>query len=118
MPRGEISDVKDWRSTGRKRGRRALFAAHRLFVCVGVRELNISCGRTTKFPPPDAPEWFEELWPEEKRELTQLQVDHENKDWTDNDPANLEWRCPSCHRLADNQTAKGVSRVEDPSGYF
>jgi len=116
--RHNTNHVVDWRSTGRKRGRRTLFESRRSFECVGVVELSISCGKTTKEPPPDAPPWFEEIWPEEKRDLTQLQVDHENKDYTDNDPANLEWRCASCHRLHDNLTETGVSTTnEDWYGY-
>lgn len=87
--------IKDMRSTGRKRGRRALFDEHRPFKCEW-------CDRTSIEPPPDAPEWFDELWPEEKRVLNySLQVNHENKDISDNDPANLQWMCQPCHKIKD-----------------
>lgn len=121
MPRVNTSNVVDWRSTGRKRGRRTLFETRREFKCVGWENGNgthFPCSKTTKEPPPDAPSWFDDIWPEDERVLSQLQVDHENKDYTDNDPANLNWRCASCHRNADNVTERGVSRVEDQSGYF
>ena len=114
--RVNTDNVKDWRSTGRKRGRKILYETRRAFQCVGWGEY--WCGKTTEFPPPDAPAWFEDIWPEDDRVLTQLQVDHESKDYTDNDPANLNWRCPSCHRFADNTTGKGESRTGDQSGYF
>lgn len=84
---------------------------------MGVVEKELECNKTTRYPPPDAPRNFQELWPEEGRELTQLQVDHENKDWTDNDPANLEWRCASCHRIHDNLTEKGVSASSERQAY-
>jgi hypothetical protein len=120
--RQNTDNVKDWRSTGRKRGRKILYESYRTFVCVGWTDSdNVyhACGKTTAQPPPDAPSWFEEIWPEDNRVLqASLQVDHENKDYTDNDPANLEWRCNSCHRFADNLTEKGVSRIADQSGYF
>jgi hypothetical protein len=28
----------------------------------------------------------------------------------DNDLVNLEWLCPSCHKLEDSKTEKGVSQ--------
>lgn len=117
MARVNTQHVQDERSTGRKRGRKALFESGREFKCVGVPEKNIVCGKTTAKPPPDAPRNFEDMWPEELRVLSQLQVDHENKEWMDNDPANLEWRCASCHRIHDNMSGVGESTVADLSGY-
>jgi hypothetical protein len=35
----------------------------------------------------------------------------------DNDPVNLNWRCPSCHKKSDSKTAKGVSQKGDEFGY-
>lgn len=94
-------DVKDIRSTGRRRARRALFESYKLYKCV-------DCGITTTEPPKDAPGWFDELWPQENRRLkSQLQADHETKDLTINDEAFLNWRCPSCHKIQDNKTDKG-----------
>jgi hypothetical protein len=95
------------RSTGRKRGRKTLFLERISFECD-------FCGRTSKKPPPDAPEWFDEIWPEERRVLDySLQVNHISKDISDNDPANLEWLCADCHKWKDSQTAKGeVDRSE------
>jgi len=100
--------IIDMRSTGRKRGRATLFREWVPFVCNGW------CERTSVKPPPDAPEWFEELWTEEKRELNySLQVNHINKDISDNDPANLEWLCADCHKLKDSQTGVGeIDRSE------
>jgi hypothetical protein len=49
--------------------------------------------------------------------VSQLQVNHINKDIMDNDPVNLEWLCPSCHKLKDKQTARGVSLKGDEWGY-
>ena len=105
-------NIKDWRSTGRKRGRRALYEAKRPFVCAGVEALSITCSKTTKQRPTDAPDFFYELWPLKNRVLNALQVDHINKDFTDNDPSNLVWRCPSCHRLADNMSGVGESQID------
>jgi len=67
--------------------------------------------------PKEIPPWFDDLWPEANRELTQLQADHVSKDLTQNDADDLCWRCPSCHKLADNATAKGIAQVADPNGY-
>lgn len=101
-------DIKDWRSTGRRKARRSLFQSHVKFCC-------IECGKTTTEPPKDAPAWFDELWPEELRILTPmaLQADHETKDVTNNDEAYLNWRCASCHKLRDMQTEKGISTVTE-----
>jgi len=63
-------------------------------------------------PPKDAPRHFAEIWPEEMREVSQLQVDHEDKDYTNNELTNLNWRCPSCHKLHDLMTEKGESTVQ------
>jgi hypothetical protein len=49
--------------------------------------------------------------------MATLQANHINKNIMDNDPANLEWLCPSCHREKDNRTAKGVSVIENEFGY-
>ena len=93
--------VIDWRSTGRKRGRKVLFEELLPFQCNW-------CERTVISPPPDAPDYFEDIWPEEKRTLEySLQVNHINKDYTDNDPANLQWMCALCHKVADSFTGAG-----------
>lgn len=115
-------NIIDWRSTGRRKARRALFAARVDFKCVGYTDESgtyHSCGKTTYSPPKDAPSWFDELWPTERRVLSPqaLQADHESKDLQDNDVEDLNWRCSSCHKLADAQTDKGESRiVNDISG--
>lgn len=98
------SRIKDIRSTGRRRARLTLFRSRRDFKCV-------DCGKTTTRPPEDAPAWFDEIWPLEKREVTQLQADHETKDLLDNDESLLEWRCPSCHKIHDSTTAVGESTI-------
>ena len=66
--------------------------------------------------PRDAPRNLE-LAPRWLRDISGLQANHINKDIMDNDPVNLEWLCPSCHRIKDNQTAKGVSIKDDEWGY-
>lgn len=105
----DTSRIKDWRSTGRRIGRRVLYANYVEYECN-------DCHQTTLLPPKDAPKHFDEIWPEENRTLlSQLQVDHEDKDYTNNDFNNLVWRCPSCHKLHDMQTEKGVSTVETES---
>lgn len=104
--------IQDWRSSGRRMARRELFNARVPFRCVGYKKDGkiIPCGKTTKEPPKDAPSWFDEIWPTDNRVLTQLQADHETKDLTINVLDYLNWRCPSCHRLQDMQTEKGVAQ--------
>ena len=95
------SKIVDWRSTGRRIGRRALYAAYVEYKCQ-------TCGRTVIEPPKDAPRWFEEIWPVERRELeSQLQVQHISKDVTNNDLASIKWLCPSCHKIEDSTTEVG-----------
>jgi hypothetical protein len=102
--------IQDWRSTGRRKGRRTLYNAYRDYKCEGYE--GFECGKTTKSPPKDAPSWFEDIWPEDNRVLeSQLQVDHTSKDLTNNSEEFLEWACPSCHKIKDSKTAKGVATV-------
>jgi len=110
--------ILDWRSTGRRKARRALFNARIEFSCVGYTDAQgryHPCGKTTRVPPKDAPSFFDEIWPTEKRVLSpqSLQADHESKELQNNDVEDLNWRCSSCHKLADIQTAKGESRIEN-----
>lgn len=99
--------IKDWRSTGRRKARRALYTSRIDYKCV-------DCYRTVLTPPKDAPTYFDELWPEANRVLkAQLEADHETKDLTDNDPDHLNWRCDPCHWKHDHQTAKGESTVKE-----
>lgn len=101
------SKILDWRSTGRRKARRELYNSRNPFKCV-------DCGVTTKEPPKDAPSFFEEIWPEERRELDySLQADHETKDYQVNDLEHLNWRCQPCHKLHDSQTSVGESTVEN-----
>lgn len=96
-------EIKDWRSTGRRRARRVLFESYEPFECE-------YCKRTVKIPPMDAPPWFDEIWPEERRELTStLQAQHKMKDYEQNDLSVLSWQCASCTKIEDMQTAKGES---------
>lgn len=98
-------DMKDVRSTGRRRARKSLFESYTEYKC-------FDCGVTSKEPPKDAPSWFDEIWPEENRTLdTPLQADHETKDLTQNDEAFLNWRCPSCHKFQDKKTEKGAATI-------
>ena len=108
-------NILDWRSTGRRKARKALFTAYVSFECAGyIKDGNVvPCGKTTVEPPKDAPTWFDEIWPETRRVLSpqSLQADHETKDVTQNDIMYLNWRCASCHKLQDSQTEKGVATV-------
>lgn len=101
---------KDIRSTGRKRARKVLFKSGRIFECA-------DCHQGPTSLPPDASKSVR-LPPMDRRTVTGLQADHENKNLLDNDPANLNWRCPSCHKIRDKQTAKGIStKGSDEHGY-
>jgi hypothetical protein len=94
-------NVIDWRSTGRKRLRRALFDEEVPYECD-------VCGRSSIERPPDAPENFDDFWPDGKRVLEySLQANHINKDVTDCDPANGQWLCALCHKYLDSQTGVG-----------
>lgn len=46
-----------------------------------------------------------------------LQANHINKNIMDNDPYNLQYLCPSCHKEKDQQTEKGISLVDNEFGY-
>jgi hypothetical protein len=95
------SKILDWRSTGRRKARRTLYAAYVPYACV-------HCGKTSEEPPKDAPAWFDEIWPEENRVLDYpLQADHETKDYQNNEVENINWKCSPCHKKDDGKTAKG-----------
>lgn len=101
------SKIKDWRSTGRRKARRTLYRAYVIYKCNYP-----GCGVTTKEPPSDAPAWFDEVWPKDKRELDYpLQANHKTKDLTQNDESVLEWLCAPHHKLVDSQTEIGVSTM-------
>lgn len=100
------SKIKDWRSTGRRKLRRALYRAYVTYRCR-------RCKVTTKEPPSDAPPWFEEIWPKKDRVLDYpLQANHKSKNLTDNSEENGEWLCAPCHKYVDSQTEKGVSTIK------
>lgn len=104
-------EIKDPRSTGRKRGRATLEREGFPYWCGSTRDGGVSddgCGRSPTDP--DAPGGF---YPG----MAQLQVNHINKNVMDNDPVNLEWLCPSCHKEKDSKTDVGVSLKEDEHGY-
>jgi len=99
--------IKDWRSTGRRKARRELYLNYVDYKCA-------DCGKTTIKPPMDAPKHFDEIWPEDRRILSsQLQADHETKDYTVNDIQFLNWRCVSCHKKHDLSTGKGETTIEE-----
>ena len=98
------SRIKDWRSTGRRKARRELYAAFVEYKCV-------HCGKTTKEPPKDAPRHFEDIWPEENRVLDyQLQADHESKDYTNNELDYINWKCAPCHQKDDRAVKPGEAQ--------
>lgn len=94
--------IRDRRSTGRKRGRAVLVrltkSGERTYTCA-------SCG----FVP--------EKGVEESSRSGGLDCNHINKNWMDCDAANLEWLCRPCHYAKDRATEKGVSSIEDEFGY-
>lgn len=100
----------DPRSTGRKRARRVLLKlveqGEREFQCECEGDCGTHsglCGWTPKG---------------ELSRSNNLDADHRNKNWLDNDPSNLTWLCRKCHRALDRSTSKGESRIEDEYGYF
>ncbi len=100
------SKIIDWRSTGRRKLRRTLYASRQEYKCE-------KCSRTSKAPPKDAPSFFEEIWASENRVLDYpLQANHRDKDVTNNDYSNGQWLCAPCHKEEDSKTEKGVSTVE------
>lgn len=100
------SKIKDWRSTGRRKARKALYTSYVSYECS-------DCSKTSVEPPKDAPTWFEEIWPEHNRVLDySLQADHETKDVQNNEVENLAWRCAGCHKKRDSQTEKGESTIQ------
>jgi len=103
------SKIKDWRSTGRRKARRALFDARVPYACA-------DCGVTSKEPPKELTDkqklFFDEIWPEENRILDYpLQADHESKDYQNNELEYINWRCSPCHRKADSKTGKGEAQT-------
>ncbi len=102
--------IIDWRSTGRRKARRALYKARVPYECV-------RCGVTSMEPPKDAPSWFDEIWPEKNRVLDyQLQADHESKDFENNEVDFLNWKCAPHHKEDDRKTAKG--EAQETSHYW
>jgi hypothetical protein len=114
----ESDEVLDPRSTGRKRGRKTLEREGFPYWCASTRDgdvnsryvrgLLVGCGRS-----PSAEDAPGGVYPN----MGALQVQHKNKNVMDNDPANLEWLCSSCHKVEDSQTEKGVSLKGDEHGY-
>jgi hypothetical protein len=95
--------IKDARSTGRKRARATLIklveSGERVYQCE-------SCGYVPSIS-----------YTESRRGGDILDANHKNKNWLDNDPANLEFLCRPCHYKKDRATDKGVSAVKDEFGY-
>src|SRR5580765_5225954 len=92
---------KDPRSTGRTRGRAVLEKTGRPYWCD-------TCKRSPTDPKAPGGHY---------PGMSQLQVQHINKNVLDNDPANLKWLCASCHKFEDSKTARGVSPIDDEFGY-
>lgn len=95
--------VIDKRSTGRKRGRAVLIklweSGERDYCCE-------ECGKVPS-----------QHWRESNRSGDFLDCNHKNKNWMDNDPANLEGLCRKCHYAKDRATTKGVSTVDPTEEY-
>ena len=103
----------DERSTGRKRGRLKLFRSGRAYRCTDCWTKGILTAPPTL--PPDCPKSFTNFVAGTLKHT--LQCNHINKNVLDNDPANLEWLCATCHKLKDQTTSKGVSVIDDEFGY-
>lgn len=101
---------KDPRSTGRKRGRAALFN-----LWPDVPYTCSECGKVPIRRPPDMPE---DIDFESGTLNHSLQVQHINKDVLDNDEVNLKWMCASCHKLEDQQSGVGESLKDNEFGYY
>ncbi len=93
--RKSAEDLTLIRSQGRKRLRAALLASDKPFEC----EL---CG------------WIPT--PPLHRGNT-LDANHKSKDLSDNDAANGQWLCRTCHKREDSKTAKGISQYGEVMGY-
>lgn len=123
------SEPLDPRSTGRRRGRKVLENIERPYWCRSTDDGGVN-NQTIKLPPskvdptgavvsvgcgrsPSDPNAPGGMYPG----MSQLQVNHINKDILDNDPVNLEWACVRCHKYLDSQTKKGVSIKGDEYGY-
>jgi HNH endonuclease. len=114
--RQRSTEPVDPRSTQRKRARKTLFESGCPYIC-GEPHNQHGCGKSPPTLPKDAPVDLE-LAVEEFRTVSGLQANHRSKNIMDNDIANLEWLCPSCHKNIDKQTEKGVSVVKDTTGYL
>lgn len=102
MPKNnKIGEVRDPRSTGRKRGRKVLQNSGRPYEC--------ECRDSSHV-------WHEGTcgWkPESQSRSETLDVNHKNKNLLDNDPVNLEWLCRRCHKAIDSRTEKGVMHEDE-----
>jgi hypothetical protein len=102
--------IKDPRSTGRKRARALLLKlveeGEREYACEYVGEDGSICGYKPSIP-----------YTQKSRSGDILDANHKNKNWLDNDSANLEWLCRPHHYKKDRATEKGVSSVDDEFGY-
>ena len=97
---------KDARSTGRRRGRAVLEKTNRPYRCECTNVEHSGHESPCNYTP------------EKQSRSSTLDVNHRNKNILDNDPANLEWLCRSCHKAEDSQTAKGVmSETSEKSLY-
>lgn len=102
MPKkNKLGEVKDPRSTGRKRARKVLEQTERPYACECIRVEHdwhgLPCG-----------------WKPETQSRSQtLDANHKNKNILDNDPVNLEWLCRRCHKAIDSMTEKGEMHDEE-----
>jgi len=102
--------MKDVRSTGRRRLRKALFQERRPFWCE-------HCLQGPKELPKDFPrsliDDFEFASPQ-NRTVSRLEANHIDKDLENNDASNGQWLCPSCHKILDSTTEKGQRTNANP----
>lgn len=108
-----MKEPLDPRSTGRKRARRVLLKE----VEQGEREFHCECNEESHDWHGSPCGWV----PNPNKPLgrdNNLDADHRNKNWLDNDPVNLTWLCRKCHRALDRSTGKGETRIEDEWGYL
>lgn len=115
-----MKEPLDPRSTQRKRARKVMFNTGVPYICGSPNfDTTESCGRSPKELPKDAPKTLELAHPDKQFVSVGLQVNHINKNIMDNDPANLQYLCASCHKVKDSKTEKGVSiKGNDEHGYL
>lgn len=122
-PAKKDKDVEDPRSTMRRRARAVLEEIDRPYFCGSTSTGSFDMPKPEGYDPSGRP------YPCGRSPILAsapgglfaamgaLQANHINKNIMDNDPANLQWLCASCHKEKDSQSEVGVSVIKDEFGY-